>query len=381
MKRTVFLIIALLALLFTVFWLINVERFSKSTATRTRITIGHIATLTGETAIYGEWEKEGIEFALSELSAVKSFPEIEIIHEDDQGEPKRAVSAMQKLISANHCRAVIGCTLSSTTLACAPIANENKVVLLSPSAQSPKISEAGPFVFRIFVSSSIEGPRLAELTGKLGIKTASLLCIKNDYGFGLKNVLSASLPKQDIRIVSVNEYLPDQTDFSTLVTKATETNPEALILLGYPNDMGRAIKQARQIGFAGKILAPASYETREVNAIAGTAADGVFYVYPVLPNDPKPLELARRFRDKFRKEMNVYNAVAYDAVMLFEKAIQAAANSGRATTGEAIRHALESTTLPEGAGGPIAFDGRGDAVDRPMEARIAKGPGYEVFKP
>ncbi len=210
---------------------------------------------------------------------------------------------------------------------------------------------------------------------------AQSISIKNDYGFGLKNVLSEALPKQGIRIVSVDEYLADQTDFSTLVTKATETTPDALILLGYPNDMGRAIKQARQIGFVGKILAPAAYEAKEVNAVAGNAADGVFYVYPVLPNDPKPAELARRFQEKFKKEMNVYHAVAYDAVFLLEKSIQAAVASGRPITGDSIRIALESMAFPDGASGPIAFDSHHDAVHRPMEARVAKGAGYELFKP
>src|ERR1700741_1202433 len=123
--------------------------FGRIKASADPLVFGHIAPLTGDEAIFGVWEREGIELAVDEINAaggVAGRP-LTVLNEDDQGVASTAVSALQYLISAKGVRIVIGGTLSGTTLAMAPVAMQNKVVLLSPSAQSPKIAEAGDFIF------------------------------------------------------------------------------------------------------------------------------------------------------------------------------------------------------------------------------------------
>ncbi|TKJ41163.1 hypothetical protein CEE37_05715 [candidate division LCP-89 bacterium B3_LCP] len=84
---------------------------------------------------------------VNEAGGVKG-KDIELIYEDSQSDPAKAVSALNKLISTENVSVVIGDIASSSVLAMAPIAEKSKVVLLSPGASNPDISEAGDYIFR-----------------------------------------------------------------------------------------------------------------------------------------------------------------------------------------------------------------------------------------
>lgn len=311
------------------------------------IKIGHIAPLTGDAAIWGKWEVEGIDFAVEEINAKRGIDgrKLKIIHEDDKADPKAAVSALEKLITVDKVKLVIGATLSSTTLACAPIAEQNSVVLLSPSAQSPKISQAGDYIFRIFASSEIEGKHLATLADKFHIKSAALLFLNNDYGVGLRDVIRSKLSEQKIPIVSEQAYDAETKDFKTQISKIKAISPEALYLLGYPTDMGTVLRQIKEMGLKTKIFAPNSFEGEEIIKIAKEGAEGVIYVYPVLSDIDAANTVKRRFFEKYKQDMNVYNGMGYDAVYILSLAIEKLIKEKGNVNGEVVKNALYTINL------------------------------------
>lgn len=115
------------------------------------IVIGHIAPMTGDAAVYGEWEKEGIDLALEEINKSGGIGGklIRVIHEDDQADPTNGINAINKLILVDRVQAIIGAAASSVTLAIAPIAEKNRVVLMSAVSAADKISDAGDYIFRV----------------------------------------------------------------------------------------------------------------------------------------------------------------------------------------------------------------------------------------
>ena len=140
------------------------------------VKIGAILPLTGDAAKYGESAKEGIELAIKEINAeggVKGH-KIEIIYEDSQGLPTTGVSAFQKLITSNRVPAVIGGLFSSVTLAIAPIANREHVVVLSPTSSAPAITKAGDYIFRNCASDIFEGKIMAEAARKTPVSYTHL---------------------------------------------------------------------------------------------------------------------------------------------------------------------------------------------------------------
>jgi branched-chain amino acid transport system substrate-binding protein len=349
------------------------------------IKIGHIAPLTGDAAIWGNWEVEGIELAVEEINSKGGVVgrKIKVIHEDDKGDPKTAVSALQKLITVDKVEIVIGATLSSTTLAAAPIAEKNKVIMLSPSAQSPKISEAGDYIFRIFASSTVEGKHLAELAKKFNVRSAAILYINNDYGVGLKSVISQYLRENNIPVLDEEGYDVEIKDFRAQIEKIKSLAPEAIFLLGYPTDMGTILLQMKELGLKKlktKIFAPNSFEAEEIIKIAKDAAEGVFYVYPVLPDLEYTKTIKQKFYDKFKKEMNIYNAMGYDAVKILCFVIEQVLKEKGKPDSEYVKDLLYKVKDFPGITGPITFDQNGDVVDRPMEVRIVKNGKFVKFE-
>lgn len=158
MKRSLYLM--LIFLLVVSFGILGCEKKEAK-----EIKIGVIFPLTGDAAIWGQNDKEGADLATEEINNPGGITgkKIRLIYEDSQANPGMGVSAFKKLIEVEKVPAVIGDIASSVTLAIAPIAQEKRVVLLSPGATAPKLSEAGPYFFRIWNSDAEEGEKLQTL--------------------------------------------------------------------------------------------------------------------------------------------------------------------------------------------------------------------------
>jgi branched-chain amino acid transport system substrate-binding protein len=136
------------------------------------ITIGAILPLTGGYAQYGNYMRQGMELALEDaINSGKIISnEIQLIFEDSQADPKKSVSAINKLIEINLVTACIPAT-SGVTLAIKPIANKNEVILVNATAISPQIEDSSDYVYSIIPDAAFEGKFLAEIGySKLGKK-------------------------------------------------------------------------------------------------------------------------------------------------------------------------------------------------------------------
>ncbi len=194
-KAHTFLAIVLIALLFCPSGCKKEEPQAKE------IKIGAILPLTGSAAPYGENAKRGIELALTEINAAGGIQgsRIRVLFEDSRTDPKEAVSALNKLYSTHGVRYIIGDINSSGVLAMAPIAEKNKIILLSPGASNPKISDAGEYIFRNWHSDALEGQVDAEHAySKMNWRTAAVLYVDAAYGVGLaetfRKVSSSTTP-------------------------------------------------------------------------------------------------------------------------------------------------------------------------------------------
>ena len=121
--------------------------------------IGALVPLSGAAEGYGRNVKNGMMLALDEINktgGIKGKP-MDIIIEDDGSDDKQAVRKTDQLISSSHVPVIIGGVTSSVALAAEPECEKNKVVLLSPTASSPKLTGIGKYFFRIYPSDNLEG--------------------------------------------------------------------------------------------------------------------------------------------------------------------------------------------------------------------------------
>jgi branched-chain amino acid transport system substrate-binding protein len=152
------------------------------------VTIGAILPLTGSAAPYGKNARRGIELALEEINANGGVngKKVKVLYEDSKTEPKEAVSALRKLHSSSGVKFIIGDINSTGVLAMAPIAVRERILLLSPGASNPKISDAGDYIFRNWHSDALEGQVDADHAySTLGWREAAVLYVNAAYGAGL----------------------------------------------------------------------------------------------------------------------------------------------------------------------------------------------------
>ena len=330
------------------------------------VKIGSITSITGEYAYYGELEKRGIDLALEEINkngGINGLP-VEIVREDDQGDPIRSVEVLNKLIQVDKIQAVIGSITSDEVIAQAPFIEKNKIAFLTAIANSGEIPAAGGYIFRIFPTTDQEGKNLVEAAARRGNKTGAIVYINNAYGLDLTKTIRREAPLAGIEILAAEGYKKDAKDFGGQLSRVREKNPNTIFLLGFPRDMGLILKQAKDMNLSTDFFAPATFENPVIKTIAGAGAEGIVYVMPV---DTFSAAFTDNFKKKFGKDPNFVNALNYDALNLLAGAI------GRAGyNGEAIKNELLKVADYPGASGNITFDETGQAINRPLKVKTIK---------
>lgn len=325
--------------------------------------IGVLAPLTGDRASYGSSLINALELAAEEINKknANSNKAIKLIIEDTGGVSKNAVTAFEKLTSFDKVPVVIGPMSSTEVLAVAPLAERKQVILFTPSASSPEISNAGDYIFRNVPSDIYEGTKLAEVVCNiLKVSKIGILYINNDYGLGVVNTFSEKYVELGGNISSEVSYNEGVDDFKTYLVKIENSKPTAILYVGY-KEIGQAMKNAREMGYNQKFISTAIFEDPDVLTAAGKAAEGV--VFTSITFDPtsdnlRAKEFANKYEKQFGKQPDGYAATAYDALHIIAMAID---NAGISKS-EDIKRALYSIRSFPGLLGSFSFDDNGDVV-------------------
>ncbi len=345
----------------------------------TDVVIGALLPLSGDVALYGVNAKEGIDLALDEVNQSGGIHgrTLRVVYEDSQADPKTGVAGFRRLISVHSVPAVIGGITSSVTLACAPIANEEQVVILSPAATSPDLSNAGPFVFRNWTSDAYEGQVISRFAlGQRGIIKLAILYVNNDYGHGLVDVVTEYYSQNAATVVIAEPFEQGSTDFRTQITKIKNANPDGLYFVCYPEEAVILLNQIREMDLRVPLLATSAFQDEQILRLAGSAANAVVFPYPIEPNasDSTVTHFRSEFNRRYSKGPGIVGDTGYDALWMIVSALRNADN----ITGAAIRDGLLRLHDFHGASGIMTFDQNGD-VQKTMEIRTVKDGQFAPY--
>ena len=271
------------------------------------IRIGITLPLTGDAAIWGQSQKDGYDLALSQINVKGGIngKKLVLIYEDDKGLPKDGVAALQKLINVDKIKLLTGIANSSVALAYIPIINEHKILFISSGASSPKLTGASKYFFRTWPSDIAEALAMAKYAhNELKLNKIAILYINNDYGIGLSEPFKSNFESLGGKIVNSENFEQGATDFRTQLTKIKASNPEAIYLAGNPVEMGRAVKQMRELGIRNQVLSISTLNDKEVFKIAGAKAiEGTIITDASFdPQSEDPM--AKKFMQDFRTMFN-----------------------------------------------------------------------------
>jgi branched-chain amino acid transport system substrate-binding protein len=321
------------------------------------VNVGVVLPLSGELGNFGTTVLNGIQLAVEE-AASDSFP-VRLYIEDSQAEPANAVSGFRKLVTVNRASFIIGSLTSGETGAMAPLAEEARIVLISPTASNAQLTSAGPYFYRVWPSDNYDGSAAAEyFYNQMGMRTAAIIHLRNDYATGLKDVFTQSFAHLGGQIQLTSGYNEQELDFRPLIVRLQALRPQLVYLPGHPRGIAAFLQQARELGFTSIFLANVAAEDQDFLTLAKGATDGLYYTAPAFDTASAATNaFASRYRSRFRIAPDIHAAKGYDAALVLLRGIQ-----GRALSPDSMRAFLDSKIVFQGASGTFRFDPNGDVL-------------------
>ena len=156
-----------------------------------------------------------------------------------------AQAAAEKLVSEGVA-AIMGADCSGVTGAIATnVAVPNGVVMISPSATSPGLTDLDDkgFFFRTAPSDARGGQILADITKDRKIASVAITYTNNDYGKGLADVYKAACEAHGIKVTTVAAHEDGKADYSAEVATLASAGGDAVAVIGYLDQGGKGIIQ------------------------------------------------------------------------------------------------------------------------------------------
>ncbi len=334
-------------------------------ATHNSIKIGFVGPLTGFGASWGEETKAAIDVAVREINSRGGIngAEVKVIYEDGKCGSKDAVTAAEKLISIDQVR-IIFTQCGQTSMAIAPIAERNKVLMMSLWSTPPKLSGIGQYVFRNSYSDDDTGRMLANLLDKK-YTSVGMLSEVNDYSIGLRDAVKNYFHGDVID----ETYFTGIKDARTIILKILSKNPQAVVVNpSSPADGLSLLKQLRQLGYRGPIYGNVVAASAEI--LQSEEAQGmIFFSDPDVSDTKLKKELFAQVESVVghKPDFGFAVAVSYDSVYIMKKAIESVGLNPTK-----LKDYLHNLKDFSGVMGIYGFNDKGDATGYVLSAKQIK---------
>ena len=332
------------------------------------IKVGAILPLSGDLSAYGKYVQKGIDLAAEEINAKGGIggANITVLYKDNGGESDKTVSVMNALIAEDKVPVVIGAVVSANTLAVCPIAEKKKVVLISPTSTSPKLSDYKNYVFRTCPSDIYQGKALSDVIFDLKPEGArvAVMFVDNDYGVGLKDAFVKSY-QEGGEIVAVEAHKEGDTEFTGVLSVIKDKNPDVVVLITYVKEGAAIVKQGREEGLDVAWVGSDGIKSDAFIEQAGKDAEGVKATYPIsMVSEPVTENFVKLYRAKYGAgSIDTDVAYGYDTMHVVAEAIEKGGYDA-----EDISDALREIRH-HGVCGAKKFDENGDVP-----------PAYDLWK-
>jgi len=325
------------------------------------IKVGANFELTGNVANYGNATIEGLQLAIDEANEAGGIngKKIELVSVDDKSEAAESINAATKLISDDDVKVIVGPATTGLVLAETQTATDAKVPIIAPCATSPEATvengKVKPYVFRSCFIDPQQGEVMATFAAKdLKAKTAVIYVDNSsDYSKNLAKVFREKFEAAGGKVVMEEAFLQKDQDFKATLTKLKTANADVMFVPAYYEEVGKIVKQAREMGINSAILGTDGWDDTKVVDIAGAdALNNTFFSTHYSEKDAEVQGFIEAYKKKYNHAPNVFAALGYDAGKMLVDALKRAGSSDT----EKIREALEATKDLKVGTGTISMD-------------------------
>lgn len=328
----------------------------------------------GKPDVYGVRSRMGAELAVEELNARRAFGgrRLELRIVNDKGDPQTAIAAADSLVNDRSVLAVVGHVYSGATIQAAS-RYTGRLPALATSATSPEISRLGDWIFRVASSDSANAVALAGEARRMGQRIA-VLYSNDDYGQGLARNFEAAVRAEGGAIAEMDPFLDGSEDFRPYLLRMKARGVDLVFLAGLQDPAARAIQQAQEVGLAARFVGGDGIEgLASMGARYDGTAVGVLF-HPQMSDSARAF--VQRYRARYREDPDSQAALAYDAVRLLARALEAGHRDPAAIRGWLAgvgRDGRGGSPAFEGVAGRVQFDQNGDPVNKRFTMGVIQG--------
>ncbi|NEX64736.1 ABC transporter substrate-binding protein [Noviherbaspirillum galbum] len=327
------------------------------------IKIGLMAESTGANAEAGVYQINGAKMALEEINKAGGVlgRQLELRIEDNQSSNPGSVLAISKLTSGGDITALIGSVRSTQIQAVAPTVMKAGLPMVVGGTDYGLTHSNNPWIFRARPNDSYSAKVIADYgVNTLKLKKWAIVHSTDAFGNGGKTLLTEALKGMGITPVTVQGFTSNSQDFTPIVLAIKQGGADVLTsYIANSTDVGIFAKQLRQLGVNVPYVGSPSVSTDTAMKLAGNALYGTYSIADfAVDSSPEAQEYAKRYKEKYKLEPDLYSAWAYDAVQVLALAIK----NANSTKPDDIKKALHAIKGYKGAEGTYNFDKNGDGL-------------------
>ncbi|MHC1685448.1 MAG: ABC transporter substrate-binding protein [Clostridiaceae bacterium] len=327
------------------------------------IIIGFSAQLTGKQAELGVQQRNGVQLAVENINASGGINnrQIKLMVKDDFGIPDKAKEAAEILIKEGVV-AIIGHATSRQTLEAVKVANENKVVMISPTSSTPLLSGIEDYFFRVYPANDQSCQALAEyMRNEENIGKVSIVFDSDNeaYSKPYSSMLSEKFQGLGGEVAAEISFSSStQSDFNDLAIKLRSTNAAGVVIIASDVDTAVIAQKIRNIGWEVPLFTSDWAQTESLISNGGRAVEGMKLEQSYIFNNESRefIEFKEQYRKRFGIEPSFGAAFSYEATLVLAEALKR--TGGKA---EKLNEKLKEIKDFQGVINEFSLDINGDA--------------------
>lgn len=313
------------------------------------IRVGALFAITGPASFLGEPERNTLEMLVKEANAKGGIKghRVELVVYDTQGDATKAVQLATKLIKNDRVSVIVGPSTTGETMAVIPIAEKEKIPLISCAAGIKITEPVKKWVFKTPPNDHVAAEKIYNHLLSKKKKTVALLTVTDGFGSSGREQLKELAKVKGITIVADETYGPKDTDMTPQLTKIKGTRAEAIICWGTNPGPAIVTRNVKQLGITIPLYQSHGVASKKYIELAGKEhAQGVLLpagklaIYDKISKKDPQYKLLKEYDAAYRKEYGVeastFGGYAYDAFLMISEAVK---NTGPSP--EQIRSGLE----------------------------------------
>jgi len=327
------------------------------------IKLGVAGAQSGDLASYGLPTVKAAELVVAQYNAKGGIngKMVELLIEDDVCKPEVATNTATKLVT-DGVHVVLGHICSGATKAALPIYKEAGVVVMSPSATNPGLTQSGdyPNFFRTIASDDAQAKTEVDFAiNVIGAKKIAVVHDKGDYGKGLAEFAKLFIEQSGkAEVVLFEGVTPGAVDYTAIVQKIKRKGADAVIFGGYHPEASKIVTMMNKKRLKITFISDDGVKDDTFIKVAGKNAEGVYASGPQ-DNTSNPLsaEAIAAHKKAYNEDPGAFYENAYSAALALLNAIEKADSTDMADIVKALQANKVDTPV-----GSISFDEKGDAV-------------------